>query len=357
MPNIARSLHPEWTLISDQDFSDAVRSLNSSQRLATFWGLSNRQLNYYAYHAPEAKAYRTFTIRRRNGRSRTIRAPNRSLKYIQRIIYETLHRMYRPNIAVHGFVPNRSIITNATKHLGQQFVLNLDLRDFFRSITRARVIGRLKAAPYRLQSPVAALIGFLATDSEGKLPLGSPCSPVIANIVAAQLDSDIIELCRSLSCTYTRYADDITISTDQNKFPTNIARYPSAQVTVQVVIGDQLLDIIEDNGFQINHSKSRLQNYWTRQLCTGLVVNGESLSLPGPYKRRLRALIHNWQRFGWEIAAKRMHENEGRRLFRSRERFADHVLGRINYVRLIRGEDNPVAKRMLLIVQAIPPGQ
>ena len=354
MPRVASSLRPEWTQTPDQDFVNMIGSLDSVQDLAKFWRLKTSQLNYHAYHAPQATKYRRISIPRRNGMKREIYAPNSSLKYIQRIIHETLSKMYWPHNAVHGFVSQRSIITNAQNHLGRRYVLNVDLKDFFQTITRSRIIARLKAAPYELQPPVAVLIGFLATDGEGRLPQGSPCSPVIANLIAAPIDSQLKKLCGTLECIYTRYADDLTISTDQDPFPPQIARYPSALGTVQVVIGEALLDIIEDNGFQVNHTKSRLQNHWTRQLCTGLVVNGESLSLPGSYKRRLRALIHNWKRLGWEAAAKRMHEEEGRRLLDNRQGFMHHVCGRVNYMRLIRGGNDAATKKLLSAVEAIP---
>ena len=357
MPRVASFLRPEWKDIPDQDFSKSVRSLDSVQDLAKFWRVPTSQLNYHAYHAPETTEYHSFLISRRNGKKRKISAPNRSLKYIQRIVHETLSKMYWPDPAVHGFVPRKSIITNAQNHLGRQYVFNTDLKDFFQSITRPRIIARLRAAPYELQPSIAALVGFLATDGEGRLPQGSPCSPVIANIIAAPVDTQLKELSGKLRCRYTRYADDITISTNEETFPPQIARYPSALGTVQVVLGESLLDIIEDNGFQVNHMKSRLQSRGTRQLCTGLVVNGEHVSLPGPYKRRLRALIHNWKSLGWEEAAKRMHEKEHRPLIESRERFVQHVYGRLNYMNMIRGIEDKVAQKLLSVVQELPQDQ
>ncbi|MXY08890.1 MAG: RNA-directed DNA polymerase [Rhodothermaceae bacterium] len=357
MPKVAPCLRPQWADIPNQRFSQTIKSLSSVQDLARFWDLPVKQLNYHAYHATDASEYHNFSITRRNGRKRKISAPNRSLKYIQRIIHETLSKLYWPDTTVHGFVSQRSTITNAKTHLARKYVLNADLKDFFQTITRPRIIARLKVAPYELQPPVAVLIGFLATDGDGQLPQGSPCSPVIANIMAASMDTQLKELCKKLRCTYTRYADDLTISTDCEPFPPEIARYPSAAGTVQVVLGDSFLDIIENNGFQINHMKSRLQNHWTRQICTGLVVNREKLSLPRSYKRRLRALIHNWKSLGWEKAAKRMHEKEYRPLFHNRDRFVHHVYGRINYMRMIYGVDYIGAKKLLSALEEIPKDQ
>ena len=169
--------------------------------------------------------------------------------------------------------PDVQIVTNARNHLGRRYVLNVDLEDFFPSIIRRRIYGRLIAEPYALDSGVAHLISNLSTNAYGRLPQGSPSSPIIANIIASKMDTDLANLCSSLYCRYTRYADDITISTSRSVLSPHIARYPNALGTGQVIIGDRLTGIIENNGFKLNHRKSRLQSNWTRQLCTGLVVN------------------------------------------------------------------------------------
>ena len=337
MPRVSSPLRPQWANISQEAFRTNYRRLTSLHDLAHFWGIPPSQLGYYASRVDKTPLYTTFRIPRRNGRDRQIEAPVRTLKFIQRLIHESLTRVYGPHPAVHGFRSGRSIVTNAQNHLGRRYVLNIDLVDFFPSITRRRIFGRLVAAPYSFNSKVANLIAGLSTNAYSRLPQGSPSSPVIANIVAAELDADLAKLCGLLYCRYTRYADDITISTSRSELSPQIARYPNARGTDQVVIGDELIDVIERHRFKINDRKSRLQSYWTRQLCTGLVVNGDHVSPPRSYTRRLRSLIDHWRKNGWQDAARVLSAKENRPLFDNREHLLNHVIGRIGYIKMCGG--------------------
>lgn len=315
------------------------------------------QLSYYAFHIDMRRAYSTFTIPRRNGgRERRIETPIPTLKYIQRLIHESLTGLYGPHPAVHGFRSERSIMTNARYHIGSRYILNIDLADFFLSINRQRIYGRLVAAPYLFKKNIANLIAALTTNSHFQLPQGSPSSPVIANIVAAGLDADLAKLCGLLGCRYTRYADDISISTTRGELPPEIGRYPNASGTGQVVIGDKLTDVIKGHGFRINDRKSRLQSYWTRQMCTGLVINGDHISPPRSYIRRLRSLVDHWQRNGWEDASRVLSSKEHRSLFTDRQKLFNHVIGRIAYIRMVRGQADQISQQLTDVVTSIPPG-
>ena len=354
MPAVSRPLRPDWVEIPQAEFRAAYRELGSLRELAEFWRIPPAQLSYYAYHIDKRQAYRAFSIPRRYGRKRNIEAPVRTLKYIQRILHESLSRVYGPHPAVHGFVPHRSVVTNAQTHVGQRYVLNIDLADYFPSITRKRIFGRLTSEPYSFQPSVASAIASVSTNVFAQLPQGSPSSPVIANIITAGMDADIAKLCGRLRCRYTRYADDISISRSRGEMPPQIARYPNASGTGQVVIGDELANVIESHSFEINHRKSRLQSYWTRQMCTGLVVNGDRPSLRRPYIRRLRSLIDHWQKHGWQVAARVLHSSEGYALIEDRQSFVNYVMGKIGYLKMVRGQDDKVAQRLDLITKAIP---
>ena len=143
MPKTAPLLRPHWTKISRNAFREEYGRLGSVQDLAFFWGVNVSQLNHYAYYIDKRSAYRNFTIPRRNGQRRLIEAPNPTLEHLQRLLYESLAKVYGPSRCVHGFLRGRSIVTNAQKHLNSRFVLNVDLEDFFPSITRQRIYGRL----------------------------------------------------------------------------------------------------------------------------------------------------------------------------------------------------------------------
>ena len=335
-------------------FREQFKELQSLHDLANFWDVSPSQISFHAFHSDKKTAYRVSNIPRRNGRARRIEQPSQPLKYIQRLIHESLTKMYGPHPAVHGFVANKSIVTNAQEHLGCRYVLNLDLSDFFPSITRKRIYGRLIAEPYSLDSNVANIISSLATNAFSQLPQGSPSSPVLANIVASEMDSELAELCGNLHCWYTRYADDITISTTRREMSPRIARYPSALGTGQAIIGDSLSGLIEKHGFAINHRKTRLQSYWTRQVCTGLVVNGNKVAIQRSYIRRLRSLIHHWKMNGWQDAIDVLRSKENRFSVDTRPKLMDHVKGRIAYMKMVRGQEDPISRRLSDIVASIP---
>lgn len=354
MPNSSTPLRPNWSSIKQEEFRDLYKGLHSLDDLARFWGVPPYQLGYYAYRIDKRLAYKKLEIPRRNGKDRRIEAPNPTLKYLQRILHESLTRVYGPHPAVHGFLAEKSIVSNAENHLERRYVLTVDLEDFFPSITRRRVFGRLVSEPYSFDGIVANLIASLSTNHYGRLPQGSPASPVIANMVAANLDADLVKLCRPLGAWYTRYADDIAISTSRTELSPRLARYPNALGTGQVVIGDELTEIITRHGFRINHRKSRLQSYWTRQTCTGLVVNGKRPSPPRPYIRRLRSLVDHWQKSGWQDAAQILHAKEARPLFSSRQGLLNHVMGRISYLKMVRGQDDSVALQLERLVGSLP---
>ena len=356
MPNTSSPLRPDWAAISQAEFRNYYKEIDSLHSLATFWGVKPSQLSYYAFHVDKRKVYKTFRIRRRYGGERIIDAPTPTLKYIQRLIHESLVKVYGPHPSVHGFLAGQSIVTNAKNHICRKYVLNVDLQDFFPSITRERVLGRLTAAPYSLQPVAANLIAALSTNIYSRLPQGSPCSPVIANMIAAEMDSELAKLCSSVYCRYTRYADDITISTSRDELSPHIARYPNALGTGQVVVGDRLLDVIEKHGFQINERKSRLQNSWTRQMCTGLVVNSANISPPRSYIRRLRSLIDHWKKNGWADAANVLHTKENRFRFTDRQELVNPVYGRIAYLKMVRGQNDPISLRLEQIVKSLPGG-
>ena len=354
MANGTRTLRPQWTEIPQEDFQRSYQTLENLHDVAEFWEIPPSQIGYYAYAVDKRSVYSTFGIPRRNGRERQIEVPSRTLKYIQRIIHESLSRLYRPHNSVHGFRRARSIVTNANRHVGQRYVLNIDLVDFFTSITRKRIFNRLVAAPYSLQTPVANIIASLATNNFSRLPQGSPSSPVLANMIAANMDAELARLCANMRCRYTRYADDITISVSRGEISPRIARYPNASGTGQVIIGDTLTDIVERHGFAINQQKSRLQSYWTRQMCTGLVVNGDRALPPRIYVRHLRSLIDHWQKNGWQDAADLLNRTENRPLFEHRLSLWHHVNGKIQYIRMVRGKDDPVCQKLELLMSSIP---
>ena len=356
MPKVKASLRPHWKEIDRDQFIEVYRSLRSWQDLAEFWEIPRGQLAYHAFVADRSELYSSFQIPRRYGGHRKIEVPSATLRYLQRIVHESLSRIYKPHRAVHGFVEGKSILSNAETHLNSRFVITMDLEDFFPTISGQRIQKRLEAEPYGLSSRVANAIVSLATNPLGVLPQGSPSSPVIANIMASQLDSELASFVSPYRCRYTRYADDITISTRRERLSPQIARYQNDEGTGQAVLGDRIVAIVTDNGFRINHRKTRVRSHWTRQVCTGLIVNGDRVSVRRSYVRALRSLIYSWSKCGWAHAAKVLADRTGRTAFDERERLFNHVRGKVDYVGMIRGLDDPVYVKLDDQLESIPEG-
>jgi hypothetical protein len=175
-------------------------------------------------------SYKSFTIQKRNGAPRLIHEPRQGLKVLQERVLAYLYRNTGPAMpCVHGFTPGRSIVTNAKKHCSQktQHLLNIDIEDFFPSITFYRVRGLLQQTPFKFSYQVATVLAHLCTFN-GTLPQGSPTSPLLANLVCRGLDRDLMNIAKRHRAIYTRYADDITFSFSARRphgLPANICSF------------------------------------------------------------------------------------------------------------------------------------
>jgi RNA-directed DNA polymerase len=135
--------------------------------------------------------YTHFTIPKRRGGERTIEAPSDKLKSLQRRI---LHRLLNPlpvHAAATGFVRGRSIVDNARPHVASGVVINLDLADFFPTITVDRVAALFHALGWDAES--STILGRICT-SDGHLPQGAPTSPAISNLVCRRMDARLAGL-------------------------------------------------------------------------------------------------------------------------------------------------------------------
>ncbi|WP_248747852.1 retron Ec67 family RNA-directed DNA polymerase/endonuclease [Pseudomonas sp. MWU12-2037] len=188
----------------------------------------------------------------------------------------------------HGFVRKRSIITNAMMHLHKKNILNVDLKDFFDSFNFGRVRGFfITNREFCLNPDIATAIAQIACH-DNKLPQGSPCSPVITNLITNILDIRLAALARSHSCTYSRYADDLTFSTREKVFPSQIMKEDVGSYTP----GKKLKSEIKRAGFELNHKKTRIQYMDSRQDVTGLIVNKKP-NTRYEYWRTVRSQCHS----------------------------------------------------------------
>ncbi|WP_242303262.1 reverse transcriptase domain-containing protein [Bacillus cereus group sp. BfR-BA-01495] len=230
--------------------------------------------------------YGTFTIKKKSGDDRKIHAPSKNLLIIQKKLTSILNLVYKNHENSHGFIKDRSIITNANKHIRKQYVLNFDLEDFFNNIN----FGRVRAMfiyYFKFNEDVATILANICCHYDGFLPQGAPTSPIISNILANKLDKDLTRLAKRHRCDYTRYAADISISTNKDKFPKAIAHTKDRKT----YLSSEIINIVKNNGFFINDKKSRLHSKSENLSVTGLTVN-EGLNVKRSYIRRVRSILN-----------------------------------------------------------------
>lgn len=287
-------------------------TLDKPLQLAEALKIDIPTLRWLTFHRDDATAvhYERFTIPKRSGGTRDIWAPRPMLKEAQRFVLREIVERLPIHGAAHGFVPGRSILTNAQIHTDSRIVVKMDLKDFFPSITFPRAKGVFRKAGYREQ--IATLLALLCTESprqvvevEGTthylalgprcLPQGAPTSPAITNTLCLELDRRLTGLAESIGWRYTRYADDLTFS-----LPSSHTGHPK----LGNLIGGVKM-IVADEGFTLHPDKTRIMREGSRQSVTGLIVNGQQKPrVPRKTRRMLRAAIHN-QKLG-----KPLHDEE-----------------------------------------------
>jgi RNA-directed DNA polymerase len=339
-----RKLSSKLTFAADDDeLLRRFRALKSRRDVAGLLEIPDRTLTYYAYRN---RSYKTFSIPKRRGGTRTISAPANNLKILQQKLNHVFRLVYKTKNVVHGFAVGKDIVTNAALHTKRRFVLNIDLKDFFHSINFGRVRGMLMARPYFVGSGAATVLAQVCT-FDGKLPQGAPTSPMVTNMVCGRLDSELKKLAFSHRCNYTRYADDITISSSRRSFPHSLAEHKGAPGSAAV--GIELMKAIKSNGFEVNPDKVRLQLFNERQEVTGLVCN-KFPNVPRAYIRQLRGTLHAWKKFGGLAAAAHFFANyyHKRPGIGDVEVFKRVIRGRIEFVGHVRGKDDPIYRKSLL---------
>ena len=252
--------------------------------------------------------------------------------------------MFFPKYTTHGFTRGRSVITNAKPHVRARLLLNLDLLDFFPNMHFGRVRGVFMHHPFSFSHEVATILAQICC-YQGSLPQGAPTSPIMANLICRGLDRELARFCRKLHCKYTRYADDITISTLATGFDSDIViSLPEAEKN-SPVIGVGLAAVIEKHDLKINPTKTRVRTYMERQEVTGLVVNVR-LNVRRKFVRNLRATIDNANRYGMLVANTRFQARFDTKTRRgSSPPLIDHLNGKLDYLRMVRGADDPLYTR------------
>lgn len=329
----------------DEEINELFSNLETKQHVANLLEIPLSNLEYHI-HVNEVKSYYdTFTIPKNITEDREIDSPNPPLIILQQKLNKVFRLVYSPKASTHGFCDNRSVVSNARKHVGKEYVLNVDIREFFPSIHFGRVRGMLMSWPYKVGREAATTLAQICCYKE-RLPQGAPTSPVLSNMICASLDSSLINLAKENRCVYTRYADDITFSTTVDPFPRGLAYYDENN---HLQLGGELSKIFEDEDFEVNLQKLHLQHSDQRQEVTGLVVN-EKLNVKREFMREVRAMLHAWEQYGLEDAASTFfaeYDTKRRNPENPNPDFEDIVRGKVEFIGSVRGKHDHIYRRML----------
>ncbi len=320
-----------------------------------FYPFTIKQLLYYCNPNHAFHRYRQFKIKKKSGDFRQITAPrNQSFMILLQSVNEILKSIYTPSEYAMGFTENRSVVTNAAVHRGQNYVFNIDLKDFFPSVEQGRVMKRLTLAPFNFSPQIALVVSGLCSmrvkreqPIETKqhnldkqfmyvLPQGAPTSPIITNMICDTLDRRLAGLAKRFGLRYTRYADDITFSSmhyvysEKGEFRNELAR------------------IISTQGFVTNEAKTRLQRLGSRQEVTGIIVS-EKLNVTKKYVREIRSLLYIWDKYGYSAAMSRFYPKykaEKGYVKKGNPDLTNVLDGKLMYLKMVKGDNDPVYVRL-----------
>lgn len=317
----------------------------SKGALLSYLGVSNGELKKIWYH--REKMYQNFNVAKKSGNPRLINAPDRRLKFLQREIADKLDKVYPVRKPVHGYVTGRSVKSNATSHVKQRFLLNLDLKDFFLSITERRVSGILHSIG--VPSDVAETIARICCYG-GHLPQGGPASPVLSNMVCFRLDRALLKLAKEEKCIYTRYADDISLSSLRPLAQLFDGALPPTGQVAPELLSARLPAVFTSNGFTLNPAKVHYADKHSRRIVTGLKVN-EGLNVDRRFVRNVRATLFAVEKNA--AAAQTRYADE----FGGKTTIAAHLKGKIAWLGNVKGHADPVYRALALRFNVAFPSQ
>ncbi|MFZ2300383.1 MAG: reverse transcriptase family protein [Gallionella sp.] len=293
--------------------------------------------------------YKSFPISKRTGGKRWISIPVPPLMAVQRWIAQNILNNIQPHKAAFAYVIDRRVKDHAEKHCAAEWVLKVDIKDFFSNISERQIyevfqklgypkllafeMGRLctRATPRRKgrkwnnQWSDREIVGYYC-GAVGSLPQGAPTSPALSNLVCIEMDKQLEALSIEVGATYSRYADDLCFSFSN-----------STRVEV-FEVKKRISKILWENGFQENSKKTSIIPPGARKIVTGLLVNGERPSVPREIRDKIRAHLYYSKKLG--IPKHCM--NRG---FRSIIGFRNHLYGLIGYVHSI----NPQQSQRFLV--------
>ena len=282
-------------------------------------------------------------VPKRRGGYRLVEAPKSRLKMLQRRVLHEILDHVPAHDAAHGFVRGRSTLSCARPHAGQSLLLRMDLEEFFPSIGAPRIFRVFRGLGY--PEPVAQVLTALCTLkvpahvfdalpppsfaerydtaeleararsrrrlSHRHLPQGAPTSPALANLALYRMDARLAGAARAAGASYTRYADDLAFSGGA-ELGRRSERFEALVAAIAI-----------EEGFRVNHHKTRVMRHGQTQRMVGLVTN-QRPNVPRVERERIEAILTNCLRLGLE-SQNRERDPEFLNALRGRVAWVEHV--------------------------------
>ncbi|MCB1050010.1 MAG: RNA-directed DNA polymerase [Acidobacteria bacterium] len=282
--------------------TQGLPSWSTPAELAKAMNISVGELRFLTFHRRVVKHshYIRFHMPKKTGGTRLISAPMPRLKELQHWVLEHVLEKIPIHDSAHGFRKHHSIVTNAQPHVGQPMLINLDLKDFFPTLTYRRVKGLFRQLGY--SESIATVLGLLCTEPEmdqvkldgqpfliakgdRHLPQGAPSSPMITNLICRRMDQRLAKLAASFGFIYSRYADDLSFSGAEL----------DSRETGRLL--KRIQNIVNHEGFVVHPHKTKICRSGQRKEVTGIVVNS-FCSVDRKTRKKIRAILHHIEKDG-----------------------------------------------------------
>lgn len=263
--------------------------MNFTEFLCDTLCISKAEIERFAATAPHR--YKVYDIPKRNGAGkRTIAHPSKELKFIQRLIVGVFEKILPVHDAAMAYKKNIGIKQNASAHLNSKYLLKMDFKDFFPSIDPNLFFTALSKSGIDISESDKKLLSNLLfwklrRNSPLRLSIGAPSSPIISNFVMFRFDAEISKICENKKVSYTRYADDITFSSNIKDV---LFDYPE-------IVTKPLKNNTEST-IRVNSDKTVFSSKAHNRHVTGITLSNDGkLSLGREKKRIISAMIHRFK--------------------------------------------------------------
>ena len=295
---------------------EQFKSMSTVLDMVQFLSIRVNELDQLVINPP----YYTFDIPKKSGEVRIITAPEEGLKKVQQKILKQLAKIYQKPSSVYGFVAMDEseeyacpIVANAANHVNKRYVLTVDIHHFFESIKTKAVFQLFTNEPFHFPEKIALILTRLTT-YKGCLPTGAPTSPMLSNLIFRDIDQKLEDLANKMGFTYSRYADDLTFSSNE----------PFHEEFLE-----QLQSCIQP--FTLNTKKTRIKKHTQQQKVTGILVN-EKVNIDRKWIKQLRAMLHDLKINGVQKASFKHFKKAKHESF-----FINRLRGNIAFLGQVRG--------------------